>query len=306
MKKIYLHLLFILAIIFILGNSNAEFSVDKMSLKEKQAFYRNLPYENKVKLSEKEFIHIIELGIAENDPEINNYILEVLFFETILVNSPNSKKSKRAREFARIPNLEEFLKKQFNYARFEKETNFYTKKGAVIKNNRVVIPPCAASLMALSAYFQEDDIEKLIIKGYEKSSNPKIASLYLGALGFRESLSKKGKDIILNGLVDNDPLIASAAAKVIEKVRFKEGLNALILAISRRDQALSDIVQAIAAYGILAEPYLPQLDALEKDLKKNQDKWIEVKRDLIYFAIIRIRGKIKKQKNPEIFKNMRE
>ena len=41
------------------------------------------------------------------------------------------------------------------------------------------------------------------------------------------------------------------------------GLAALVANLSRRDEALADVVEAVAAHGFRATPHLPKLAALE-------------------------------------------
>ena len=127
------------------------------------------------------------------------------------------------------------------------------------------VPEWWYSFLPLVVFFPSDpEVEAVILKGYDKIKSAKGDFLSFLAIGKFES--SKAKSILYKSLLDSNPIVSQKSAISISKLMSDDGLPYLINALSRRDSALINIVEAISNYGIKAKQYLPELYTFQEDL----------------------------------------
>ena len=163
----------------------------------------------------------------------------------------------RTRRLAKVPGLRGFL---LSYARRGLNPAACRKIGEQRIQER---PPWMYAVTALTVYFPGNpEVRDLVLDTGRclEDVNVEPSILPLLAIGrFRGEAVERWR---IAKLDHADPILAGWAARGLGWSQTEEGLEALAEHLSRRDEALAEIVDAIACYGGRAAPHLPALQAL--------------------------------------------
>ena len=163
----------------------------------------------------------------------------------------------RMRRLDEVPGLRGFL---LSYAKRGMNPASCRARGA---RRDADMPPWMLSVVALAVYFPGNaEVRDMVLDmgrclddaGADESVLPLLA---VGR--FRGEAVERRR---LAGLTHRDPVRAGWAAQGLGWSLTDAGLAALAAQLSRQDEALSDIVAAMACYGSRAAPHLPALRAL--------------------------------------------
>ena len=117
--------------------------------------------------------------------------------------------------------------------------------------------------VALAAYFPKDPVvHDFLIDWWHRDSDARIVQmLYTGRF------TTEAADEIRITALDSDNIVSVvAAAKGLALSGRDTGLTALLANLHRRDFALLTVVEAIASFGVQAQPDLPHLVTLQQEL----------------------------------------
>lgn len=163
----------------------------------------------------------------------------------------------RTRPLAKVPGLRGFL---LSYAR--RGLNPAACRDLVVQRPSEM-PPWMYAVTALTVYFPGNpEVRDLVLDMGRclEDVNVEPSILPLLAIGrFRGEAVERWR---IAKLGHADPMLAGWAARGLGWSQTEEGLEALAEHLSRRDEALPEIVDAIACYGERAAPHLPALRAL--------------------------------------------
>ena len=163
----------------------------------------------------------------------------------------------RTRRLAKVPGLRGFL---LSYARRGLNPASCRDLGGQRIAER---PPWMYAVGALAVYFPANsEVRDLVLDMGQCLDDANVGQSILPLLaigGFRGNAVERWR---IAKLSQADPMKAGWAARGLGWSQTEEGLQALAKHLSRRDEALAEVVDAIACYGGRAAPHLPALQAL--------------------------------------------
>ena len=165
----------------------------------------------------------------------------------------------RIRRLNRVPGLRAFL---IDYAKAGMDDDACRAVGAL--GPRQPRPAWMQALTPLVVFFPgHAEVERLLLRFGECLERAGVEQSILPLLGIGMFRSDAVVRWHIEKLPHPHPTKARWAARGLARFLTDRGLAALVANLSRRDEALADVVEAVAAHGFRATPHLPKLTALE-------------------------------------------
>lgn len=165
----------------------------------------------------------------------------------------------RIRRLNRVPGLRAFL---IDYAKAGMDDGACRAVGAL--GPRQPRPAWMQALTPLAVFFPgHAQVERLLLRFGECLERAGVGQSILPLLGIGMFRSDAVVRWHIDKLPQPHPTKARWAARGLARFLTDRGLAALVANLSRRDEALADVVEAVAAHGFRATPHLPKLAALE-------------------------------------------
>ena len=165
----------------------------------------------------------------------------------------------RIRRLNRVPGLCAFL---IDYAKAGMDDDACRAVGAL--GPRQPRPAWMQALTPLVVFFPgHAEVERLLLRFGECLERAGVEQSILPLLGIGMFRSDAVVRWHIEKLPHPHPTKARWAARGLARFLTDRGLAALVANLSRRDEALADVVEAVAAHGFRATPHLPKLTALE-------------------------------------------
>ena len=165
----------------------------------------------------------------------------------------------RIRRLNRVPGLCAFL---IDYAKAGMDDDACRAVGAL--GPRQPRPAWMQALTPLAVFFPgHAQVERLLLRFGECLERAGVEQSILPLLGIGMFRSDAVVRWHIDKLPHPHPTKARWAARGLARFLTDRGLAALVANLSRRDEALADVVEAVAAHGFRATPHLPKLAALE-------------------------------------------
>ena len=165
----------------------------------------------------------------------------------------------RIRRLNRVPGLRAFL---IDYAKAGMDDDACRAVGAL--GPRQPRPAWMQALTPLAVFFPgHAQVERLLLRFGECLERAGVEQSILPLLGIGMFRSDAVVRWHIDKLPHPHPTKARWAARGLARFLTDRGLAALVANLSRRDEALADVVEAVAAHGFRATPHLPKLAALE-------------------------------------------
>ena len=165
----------------------------------------------------------------------------------------------RIRRLNRVPGLRAFL---IDYAKAGMDDDACRAVGAL--GPRQPRPAWMQALTPLAVFFPgHAQVERLLLRFGECLERAGVGQSILPLLGIGMFRSDAVVRWHIDKLPHPHPTKARWAARGLARFLTDRGLAALVANLSRRDEALADVVEAVAAHGFRATPHLPKLAALE-------------------------------------------
>lgn len=163
----------------------------------------------------------------------------------------------RTRELAEVPGLRGFL---LSYARRGLNPAACADLGAQRIAER---PPWMYAVGTLAVYFPGNpEVRDLVLDMGQCLDDANVGQSILPLLAIGRFRGEAVERWRIAKLSQANPMKAGWAARGLGWSQTEEGLEALAKHLSRRDEALAEVVEAIACYGEHAAPHLPALRAL--------------------------------------------
>ena len=163
----------------------------------------------------------------------------------------------RTRELAKVPGLRGFL---LSYARRGLNPAACGDLGAQRIAER---PPWMYAVGVLALYFPGNpEVRDLVLDMGQCLDDANVGQSILPLLAIGRFRGNAVERWRIAKLSQANPMKAGWAARGLGWSQTEEGLEALAKHLSRRDEALAEVVEAIACYGERAAPHLPALCAL--------------------------------------------
>jgi HEAT repeat protein len=109
------------------------------------------------------------------------------------------------------------------------------------------------------------DVESLILSQWQNETNKELKAASLKALVDAGYRSPRIGSALVSSLSDEERKVRERVARLIAEVKPAGALLELAKLLEDQQMARDSVVQAIAAYGAEAQPYLPQLEKLLND-----------------------------------------
>ena len=268
-----------LLVCLVFGHSASAATADKPTIAQSDfadfgRFLADLP--DFASMSDKEVVDFVQDGIHGDDPDST-----VLAIGTIAMLGgiedwrPELAPDFRAlperletarRQFSAVPDLSDFLIDYVGSS--SQEVKELTER--VTGRQELAWDPQMRRLtaltmgsLALAAYFSLDPVvHEFLIDWWQRDADTQIVQLlYAGRF------TTEAADEIRIASLDSDNIVSViAAAKGLTLSGRDTGLTALLANLHRRDFALLTVVEAIASFGVQAQPHLPHLVTLQQEL----------------------------------------
>ena len=163
----------------------------------------------------------------------------------------------RTRRLGEVPGLRGFL---LSYAKRGMNPASCRARG---ERRDADMPPWMSSIVALAVYFPGNaEVRDMVLDMGQCLDDAGVDESVLPLLAVGRFRGEAVERRRLAGLTHRDPVRAGWAAQGLGWSLTDAGLTALAAQLSRQDEALADIVAAMACYGSRAAPHLPALRAL--------------------------------------------
>ena len=163
----------------------------------------------------------------------------------------------RTRRLAKMPGLRGFL---LSYAKRGLNPAACRERG---RQRSPEQPPWMRAVTALTLYFPGNpEVRDLVLDMGRCLDDAKVEQSILPLLAIGRFRGEAVERWRIAKLAQAEPMKAGWAARGLGWSQTEAGLEALAAHLSRRDEALAEVVDAIACYGGRAAPHLPALQAL--------------------------------------------
>tara|TARA_B100001093_G_C26817473_1_gene1010402 strand:+ start:742 stop:1812 length:1071 start_codon:yes stop_codon:yes gene_type:complete len=205
----------------------------------KQSKFRKLSKPNN-------FFNVFMMGLSDEDPSVRKYAGMSLSF--VISGLQNS--SLRGQEIPWdlsiiVPDLQ----------------------NSIISNIQTSDDELKGALILSLAYSDSPNkkIEDVLLDVFTKEKNGELRGTILKTLAFVGYESDQFKSILVESLESENRDLLYGALKAVAIVRPDDALSKLLDLLTKKNVVKDNVVQAIAAYGQKAQPYLQQLEQLMND-----------------------------------------
>jgi hypothetical protein len=237
-----------------------ESNLQGLGLEERRAYFRNFQdyifdYEG---YSNEEINRMVASGLSESDDEILMNVLAGVAYEALEAVSDEGAPKRSIHE---IP---EFKPRVLSLIRAGLEDDSWIE--------RRVVPPWWLGYIPLAVYFPADaDVEDLIIDSI--AAVPSSTGDFLEFFTIGGIDSDRIRSLRFSSLQSENAVVAAKAARGIKATTPQGGLEVLEAALLRRDAALVEVFEAIAAYQEEALSLLPALEETSLELSDYSGPW---------------------------------